>query len=464
MSSFKKKTILSLATLSTPHLITAAAAATTETIQGIFIFSRHGFRTPKILPPTNLTPLGIEQVYATGQYYRDRYISSNATFPIHGLEEEEDAEEQIDVKSPKDNVLYDSATEFLRGLYYPGDDDVRVNTLSSSSVENRNENDVWLQGSSNCANAAISSEAYRDSDEYAETYASSKDFYEGLRGPFLENVDVEASFDNAYAIYDYLSFSSSSSSSNTNTNNNNKNKNISDSDMKELKRLADIHEYNLAFNKSDTARAVAGKVLAGEILAAFEKTGTQGGKLFNVQFGPYATFSSFFGLVGFQEGPRGVVDYASTMVFELFTTTAEEEDDLFVRFLFANGPLGRMTMDISEENELVAYPLFGQREVAIPWERFRDEMERIAIRGVGDWCAVCGSSSSSEGGEKDICKVSTIEGGGNYGEVSVYTAGAIGALVALFVVLVGQTLVFLLAGLRVVKKSSLRGYPVGEKI
>lgn len=62
-------------------LLTSTDAA--ETLLGAYIFHRHGDRTPKSLPPTNLTSLGYSQVYSSGQYYRSRYLTSSSK--IYGL-------------------------------------------------------------------------------------------------------------------------------------------------------------------------------------------------------------------------------------------------------------------------------------------------------------------------------------------------------------------------------------------
>ena len=37
-----------------------------ETVLGAFVFSRHGDRTPKSTPPTNLTNLGYRQIFDSG--------------------------------------------------------------------------------------------------------------------------------------------------------------------------------------------------------------------------------------------------------------------------------------------------------------------------------------------------------------------------------------------------------------
>ena len=69
----------------------------------------------------------------------------------------------------------------------------------------------------------------------------------------------------------------------------------------QLRTLADQHEWNLAYNVTNPARAVAGMVLAGQIVQALNATLTDTSKpKLSVQFGTYASFASFFGLAGLQ--------------------------------------------------------------------------------------------------------------------------------------------------------------------
>lgn len=136
-------------------------------------------------------------------------------------------------------------------------------------------------------------------------------------------------------------------------------------------------------------------VLAGEIVEFLNKTITSEGKQkIGVQFGAYATFASFFGLAGLQnvnDDFRGVVDYASSMTFELFTNSSvtvsadnyPSEDEIYVRFLFSNGTA-------TNESEPTPYPLFGSGQTAISWKDFTTGMDNFAIRDNEHWCTICG--------------------------------------------------------------------------
>ena len=197
-------------------LSTSTIAA--ETILGVYIFSRHGDRTPKSLPPTNLTSLGYKQIYDSGTYYRKRYIASNAPQKIAGVNSDTVRLSQLAVSAPQDNVLMNSAQGFLQALYPPVGNDASTDTLrNSSKIEapmegyqlipistvssgTGSEDAAWLQGAGNCANAQISSNNYLKSSEYMSLSNSTLDFYKNLTNAtnsvFSES---DMNFKNAYS-------------------------------------------------------------------------------------------------------------------------------------------------------------------------------------------------------------------------------------------------------------------------
>lgn len=189
-----------------------------ETVLGVYIFSRHGDRTPKSLPPTSLTSLGYSQIFERGAYYRDRYIGSDAPQKIQGLNPDEVKLSQLAVSAPQDNVLMNSAQGFLQALYPPIGRNASAEKLrNSSTVEapmegyqlipvstvssgTGSEDSAWLQGASNCGNAQTSSSQYYSSAEFKQLYDSTLDFYKGLtpvvNGTFREE---EMSYKSAYS-------------------------------------------------------------------------------------------------------------------------------------------------------------------------------------------------------------------------------------------------------------------------
>ncbi|KAI9763047.1 MAG: hypothetical protein M4579_000111, partial [Chaenotheca gracillima] len=455
-------------------LLTALAlpfAQAAETVLGVYIFSRHGDRTDKSHPPSNLTDLGYSQVFTSGQWFRNRYVSSSASSRIAGVNTDVVKQSQIVAQAPEDNVLWNSASGFLQGLYPPVGSDLGSQKLRNGSTVQSplngfqiipihtvatgtgSEDSAWLQGSSNCAKAMVSSNDYFTSEQYMNLSASTTDFYKGL-APVINQTfsDSQTSFKNAYTIFDLINVANIHNAS------------IPSSDLLtndtlfQVRTLADSHEYNLAYNASDSVRAIAGSTMAAQILASLNTTVTSAGKnnKINIQFGAYGGFQSFFGLAQLPAANPdfyGVPDYASTMTFELFTTGAASPfpapQDIQVRFLFHNGTT-------SNSSTPVEYPLFGQKQTTLPWQSFADQMNKFAVGDQQDWCKACGNTTgvcaSASTGSSPASTSSQDSGSSSGGGMSRAVAGVIGAMVTLAVILGAEVLIMLLAGLRLAKK------------
>ena len=235
----------------------------------------------------------------------------------------------------------------------------------------------------------------------------------------------------------------------------------------QLQTLADNHEYNLAFNASEPIRAIAGSTLAAQIVQQLNVTiAGKSQSQIGIQFGAYASFLSFFGLAqlpAISDDFTGIVDYASSMTFELVTnatvtsTFYPTTDEISVRFLFSNGT--------ASENPLTAYPLFGQSETVIPWNTFVGQMNKFAIGDQADWCAKCGNStgvcaSSSTSSSTGTSATTSSSSGG----ISKAVAGVIGAMVTLAVILGVEALIMVVAGLRLVNRKRLSGRNTPESV
>jgi len=189
-----------------------------ETVLGAYIFHRHGDRTTKSYTPVSLTPLGAQQVYSSGAWYRGHYVSNNASAKINGISSDIVQLSQLSVTSPVDNVLQNSAQVFLQSLYPPakasseqlpngkvvegplgGYQYIPVNAdMTSASSKNVEENG-WLQGGSGCPKAVASSNDYFKSTQHLDRLAETLDFYQELL-PVYENTfsGENANFKNAY--------------------------------------------------------------------------------------------------------------------------------------------------------------------------------------------------------------------------------------------------------------------------
>lgn len=237
----------------------------------------------------------------------------------------------------------------------------------------------------------------------------------------------------------------------------------------QLQTLADAHEWGLAYNETEPARAIAGAVLAGQILEALNATleaplAKASAQRLTIEFGAYGTFMSFFGLANLTAASgdfRGVVDYSSSITFELVTNAtvngtdapaAVSADDVSVRFLFANG-------SASDANVPQAYPLFGQEETTIPWSTFSTGMSKFAVGDTASWCQACGNttgicadatgSSSGSGSGSSSGSASSSSSSG----ITPGVAGGIGVL-SMFGFVLLLTVAGALAGFRIVKKGA----------
>lgn len=167
-----------------------------ETVYGVYIFHRHGDRTPKITPPAKLTDLGYQEVYTSGQFYRERYVANGAQFKIQGLSADIAVASELYVAAPLDTVLQNSALGFVQGLY-PAitgkSETLRNGTVIQTPLNGYqlipidlveagtgSENNGWLQDASGCANADSSSNNFFLSAEYQNLLNSTKAFYTNL--------------------------------------------------------------------------------------------------------------------------------------------------------------------------------------------------------------------------------------------------------------------------------------------
>ncbi|KAK6527952.1 hypothetical protein TWF281_009212 [Arthrobotrys megalospora] len=448
--------------------ISISAAQAAETILGVYILSRHGDRTDKSHPPTKLTNLGYSQILASGEYFRNRYIVPWAPEKIFGVSSDEVVNSQIHVSTTDDTVLLNSAQAFLQGLY------PAVGVLSSETLRNgsvvagvnggyqlipvhvtnngvNKEDATWLQGTSGCDAATKSSKGFVDSKEFKQLKKESKEFYQSLEGVWNGTFSSKQSdFTNAYAIYDVVNYALTHNHTVSSP------ELLTEDAVFQLRTLADKQQWNLAFNASEPVRAIAGATFAADALSHLESiVNSKGSKSkIGIQFNAYGTFLSFFGLAQLPAANSdfyGLPDYGSSIAFELFTNQPAEPfpdaKDINVRFLFHNG-------STANGGELTAYPLFGQKEIELSWERFAKEMRAFSVTTTEQWCRSCGNKSGvCATTSNDSHPVAHTTHHGLSGPV----AGVVGALVTLVVILVVQGLIVAIAGLAIVKKKDIKG-------
>ncbi|KAI9714720.1 MAG: hypothetical protein M1820_000009 [Bogoriella megaspora] len=465
-------------------VITSVNAA--ETLLGAYMFHRHGDRTAKSTPPTNLTDLGYTEVYRSGQYYRSRYVASDASLKISRLNSDVVMQSQISVSAPADTVLQNSAQGFLQGLYPPVGTSLGTQHLANGSNITTplngyqlipislaangagSENNAWLQSATGCSNAIISSNNYYSSPEYEDLFKSTVDFYKNL-APAINNTfnSSQINFKNAYSIFDLINVAEINNASIHDFDDI-----LTDDVLLQTRTLADTHEFNLAYNSSDNARAISGATLAAQAVQYLNNTITAKNNLtgprLGIQFGAYASFQSFFGLANLTAANAdffGIPDYASVMIFELFTNTTmpstglPSANDLYVRFLFNNG---------SSATSIVPniYPLFGGSAPDLAWNDFVNGMNKFAVGSTEQWCHACGNTTGTcaQFSSSPSSSGTGSNSSGNSNGISTAVGGVIGAMVTLGVILGVEALIMLIFGLRLVskKRTILRGPANGD--
>ncbi|KAJ5303096.1 hypothetical protein N7476_009895 [Penicillium atrosanguineum] len=448
-----------------------------ERILGAYIFQRHGDRTAKALAPTKLTDLGYTEEYMSGSFFNNRYISSSSAFQIEGISTEIVSLSQITASAPQDTVIQNSGQAFLQGLYPPIGTAANETLRNGSTVQSPlngyqlipmsdvqsgsgSEDNTWLQSTSSCSKAEVSSNNYLFSNSYKDLLKSTETMYQSL-SPYVSSIipSDQLSFKNAYTIWDLLNVASIHNGTGTAL--------PSSQEMKNLLVLANNHEYNLAYSSNDTIRAVAGMTLAGQVVTALNKTITSGGKSkLNIQFGAYSTFLSYFGLAGLgaeNVNFTGMPDYASSMTWELVTNASgsgmPSESDISVRFMFHNGT------SITGSTQLQAYPLYNLTATTLPWTQFVHDTNQFAISTQSQWCQSCGNTTgicSSSANESSDGSSSSSSSSSSSGGMSLAVAGVIGAMVTLGVLAGFTALVMIVFGLRFVRKSTLAAFSRGS--
>lgn len=441
--------------------IPMAHPALAERVLGAYIFARHGDRTAKVLGSTELTDLGYNEVYLAGSYYHDRYIAADSPLQIAGISEPTVNTKQVTASTPSDEVLQNSATGFLQGVYPPvgtsANETLRNSTtvqsplngyqlipLSTVSSGTNSEDSTWLQKASGCEAATASSKSFYKSALYNDLLESTKGFYTNL-SPMLNSTfnESEMSFKNAYKIFDYLNVASIHNSSSEFPSSDM----LTDGVYRQLLALASISEYSLAYNSSDEIRAIEGMSLAGEVLEGLEDiVSSQGKNKLNIQFGSYGTFLSYFGLAqlpSINVNFTGIPDYASSMAWELVTNSTSDAfppvSEISVRFIFHNGT-------ITGSSTPYQYPLFGQSSTILPWTDFVEETKKIAVTTQDQWCQACGNTDSQ------CPAASIVQSDNSSGGMSKAVAGVVGAMVTLGVILILETLFFLVGGFTITKR------------
>ncbi|KAJ9645993.1 hypothetical protein H2199_003036 [Coniosporium tulheliwenetii] len=380
-----------------------------ETILGVTVFTRHGDRTSKHFPGYSLTSLGAQQNFKVGQDYRGIYLDSGSSKRILGISEDKYVSSQVYASTPDQKILLDATTAFLQGFYPPLEEVTRLTLANGSTYSNplngyqyihihsepsTSPNSIWLKGDDSCPTYTRASSSFKSNPEFQQRTEATTPFYARF-WDILRNVHdyrpENLTYANAYDIYDLLNTASIHNASFAPANHA-ISQGISAPDLARLRTLADSAEFAANYDVDEPMRSIGGATFAGAVLARLNETvATRGRRKFSLLAGSYDTFLSFFGLADLTAGSAdfyGLPAYAASMAFEVFTaenvTAFPAVGEVSVRFLFRNG---------SDGEALKAFPLFGRKEVALPWSEFVAEMGKRAITSVREWCEACESTA-----------------------------------------------------------------------
>lgn len=338
---------LALAIAATVILTPPACAQNNYTVWSSVILTRTGDRTPEILGdiPTKLTSMGANQAFAAGTYFRNRYIVwqngtdgiDSAGAPLRRLDPNVYDDEQVYALTLDQQWNSATAQAFLQG-FYPAFTGTNETGDLTSRLGNgtyvtgplggyqypliqtpRTRSDplsIYLDAAAGCKSFEIASYESLHTQQADATRKEFSSIYNDMGGRFLGGAyssDQSWTYENAYAIYDYLRYKYEHDEdaprqlnaliAGTNT-----------SYISIMKQLADQQLYakygDLNANNTFTGEAglpgdipgsistVSGNFFMTEVLdrLADAASGSSDYQPLNLYFGDLATFMSFFAL------------------------------------------------------------------------------------------------------------------------------------------------------------------------
>ena len=472
-----------------------------ETIWASTIYSYYGDRTPLILPVQNmLTPLGAQQLFSAGSFFRQRYLAEpqaqrEADLSIAGLSQTALDNAQTMILSTPDQYAIGSAQAFLQGLYPPlgsssgSTTDQTANLTNGSVIESplggyqypqiwsfsyADINSIYIAGNVKCNLHDTAELEYANTQQSLQLKSASQNFYSGLQASVLNGIfpHSRTNYDWAYYIFDYLSYGY--------IHNETIRKALSDTDLANARSLADQWVQATSGNNSHSNSAngysihtIAGQTLATYIRALFKASIAEQGKLykFNLLFGSFEPIVAFAALSQLSEKSsdfKSLPDLGSSMVFEMYslsknsTTSFPGTKDLYVRFMFRNGT--------DPSAPLIMYSLFGGNDTQrLSLADFLRKMGTIMLP-MDDWCGTCQSDSV-------FCSLLDSSSNSNDGTdprstkkfMKPAVAGVIGALLGLFIGGIALAAIMLISGIRfhrskAKRRAELGGFKAGEKL
>lgn len=473
-------------------------SARNETIWASVVYSSNGDRTPLILPVQHvLTPLGAQQSYSAGSFFRQRYLAApagaqDANYSINGILHNTYDPTQTRVMSVWSSYVVASAEAFMQGLYPPVNNTDPNSVLANGSIirsplggyqypqiftpSPADPNVIFLAGSADCQRYDDSVANYSNSQESLQTKSSTQKFYASFQAEVFGGVfpKSQVNYDYAYFLFDYLNYE--------NIHNSTINKTLSGADLARVRGLADQWLQAVDGNTSETLsiQTIAGQTLAAYIIERLTANIASDGNAakLNLLFGSFEPMISFAALTQLPKTNTqfyGMPQDGSSMVIEMYSEDHNSSagypnaSNLLVRFLFRNGT--------DPSSALITYPLFGRSETrTLSLNDFMANLENIAVASIGDWCNACQTYSIFCVASIGVDFTNSSSGSNSYPAsitakhaMKPAVAGVIGAVIALVIAGTIFAIAMLVGGIRLHRskarrRSELGGFKAGEKL
>ncbi|KAL4887516.1 histidine phosphatase superfamily [Aspergillus karnatakaensis] len=442
----------------------ATAQDQTAQIWAVFAYTVRGERDVTSRPG-GLTPHGANQLHDAGSAFRDRYVSLNAGLDgsstrIENISPYLIDSEDVGVASTPEIAVLASAQAFMQGLYPPLDESFNSTFFSNDAEEAdgsvtsgplggyqypsivthgvEDPQSITIAGQALCPAHTLANIRYLSSKEFWQTYQDSSVFYNHLHAQALsgEYGTSDANYANATSISEFLEYQAVHNVSLLHS--------LSQEDLKRARWYAGNYVFATNGNTTgyggsdDSIRNIAGQGIASSVLSAFETSVQQRGieGKMTLKFGGYETAVSIFSLLGLASPQHSrftsLPNMGASIVLELFSIGSEsyptypDPSQLYVQFLLRNGTGAKF----------VPYPLFGYSpsKIAIPFNEFQAEMQKLSLGTTADWCRRCNSSAVFCSGVAKTAGNRADRVHEDHGRMSSAVAGVIGATVTIAVI------------------------------
>lgn len=405
-------------------------------LAGVLVFIRHGDRmgfyqspTSYAASKTNLTTLGALEQYRNGQDLRAKYITSTGDLHIAGINTTKAQGFEMSVVADgagEGSVIIDSAQAMFQGLYPPfneteplanGSVVVWPNRAQVQDMQTVEANEAfWFEGWTSCNAWTKRLNAWYNSSSFLGKQAEAQPFFNKIK-PLMGGRKVDLA--SMWNVWDYI---------NVNNIHNATFAQAFDADstlLPQARYWASYHESN---SFSDASKQDIGNIAGTAFLPLLisslqDLANTSQGLKWVTLAGAYKPFLALGSLIENDNLRTNVVDYASSLVFEVNQNST-------VNILLRNG---------STDADWAPVNVFGGGN-SLPLTQLVDKLQPYALTTRAQWCDAC---KTTDARGCDVLAKYNGTGGAGYAadtstlgrhRVSPVVAGVIGAMVTLAVV------------------------------